>query len=77
MTLSVGQRVMVLPLGPGTILGFEIFVDNGKRSAITETDDGAGRVLIQLDVPGKWTLASETQPHPYIYRSELQDLNES
>lgn len=77
MPLTVGQRVMVVPLGPGTILGFEIFVDNGNRSALTDVDDGTGRVLVQLDVPGKWTLSSESQPHPYIYRSQLQYLNET
>lgn len=68
---SVGQRVETHKFGWGTVLGFEGFTPNGKHSFVTKLDNGESRVLVELDAPENWLLASESQPHPYMLRSDF------
>ena len=78
--LTKGQRVMT-PLGAATVLGFEQFGSGiqGDRnyvpSSIIDTDN-SGRVAVTLDEPDNW-LFSKKGAIPYIFRSQIQDINES
>jgi hypothetical protein len=74
-TSNKGQRVQT-PLGPGTILGFESFNARGFSNPLSDSDTG-GRAQVQLDTPGNWLAATEAQPHPYMFRSQLQEINET
>lgn len=69
--MIVGQRVMTKKFGAGTVVGFEGFTPNGKHSFVSGHDNGYSRVLVQLDAPENWLLASESQPHPYMLRSDF------
>jgi hypothetical protein len=63
------------------VLVFEVFGAGIKGDhnyvpcSLTDTDNG-GRVYCQLDEPANWLLASEDQPHPYMFRSQLSELKE-
>lgn len=69
------QRVMTKPFGAGTVLGFEHFSSDGKKSFVGERTHelASSRVVVQLDKPELWMLASESQPHPYMMRSDFVD----
>lgn len=70
-----GQRVMTKPFGPGTVVGFEHFSSDGKKSFIGERTHelSSSRVVVQLDKPELWMLSSESHPHPYMLRSDFVD----
>ena len=72
-TLFVGQRVQS-KLGPATIIGFEHF-DDGKTSLIVDTET-AHRIQVRLDTPENWLL-HETGGNPFMWRSDLGELNET
>lgn len=69
--MIVGQRVMTKKFGAGTVVGFEGFTPNGKHSFVSDHDNGHSRILVKLDAPENWLLASESQPHPYMLRSDF------
>lgn len=73
-TLTVGSRVMT-PLGAATVLGFETFNAKGFSAPLSNTDNG-GRVAVTLDEPDNW-LFSKKGAIPYIFRSQLTELNET
>lgn len=76
MTFHKNQRVMTR-FGPGTILAFEVFDGKGWPVPPVDTDPENGyRVLVKLDQSDNWRGGSVAQPHPYIYRRELQALKE-
>ena len=72
--LRVGQRVMT-PLDAGIILGFESFTPQGKQGPTSDADNG-NRAIVQLDKPENW-LATPGTPHPYMFRSDITEINET
>lgn len=71
--LKKGQRVETVPFGMGEIIGFEDIADNLSRVDIVDDDPGKdSRVIVKLDNPAAWILASEKQPHPYMMRSDIK-----
>jgi len=71
--LKKGQRVETVPFGMGEIVGFEHIADNLSRVDIVDDDPGKdSRVIVKLDNPAAWILASEKQPHPYMMRSDIK-----
>ena len=75
MNLKVGQRVQT-KMGWGTVLGFEIFINNGCNSGISfeekpEDEVDNRRFILELDNPLRWGLASEAQAHPYMSYSDI------
>lgn len=63
------QRVET-PHGPGVIVGFELFGKGGQSLPPVKSDAG-GRVIVALDNPAAWPCATEANPNPYFFRSEL------
>ena len=75
--LKIGQRVST-KLGDGEVLGFEIFFDNGRKSAISYSSFPEGqvdtrRILVKLDNPSNWILSSEKQLHPYMMYLDIKE----
>ena len=75
MVLLKGRRVMTC-MGPGTILGFEVFDAKGWPMDLVEVYPFCpSRIVVQLDDPSKWSLTPLT-PNPYFNRSEISELKE-
>jgi hypothetical protein len=73
--MIVGQRVLLKKFGWGTILGFEAIlkINDVVASRAIETGRPDDRILVQLDDPTLWCLASESQPHPWMLHSDVLD----
>ena len=61
-------------LGPGTILGFERFTRDGKKSYLVDEDIGSNRICCRLDTPENWLLHKDGGD-PYFVRSDLSELH--
>lgn len=56
--------------GRGRVLGFEFFIDDGKRSEIIPiTTNSKGRVAVELFPGNTWAFKDQTVA--YFYRKEL------
>lgn len=72
------QRVMT-PLGPGTVIGFEGFINNGMNGVVYDTEAGIPtcRVVVRLDDPSAWLFHKPEDPKdPYMFRSDLTELKD-
>lgn len=71
--LKKGQRVLLKKFGWGTVLGFERFSSDGRKSFVGEQDHelSNSRVLVELDEPELWIGATKDHPHPYMMRSDI------
>ena len=68
---KVGMRVIDKNLGPGSIVGFEHFINNGMNGIVTATDNEDGRIVVKLDHPENW--AFKDCGDPFCFRHDLTE----
>lgn len=73
--LRLGDRVYTV-FGMGTVVCFE---DHDIRARhihhwLVSSFGGNGRVVVALDNPKAWILASATNPHPYLCKSDIHSV---
>lgn len=68
--MKLGDRVKTKSFGEGTVVGFEKFTGAGN-SYISSAQGVRDRVLVALDNPKAWSLASPKQPHPWMTGSDF------
>ena len=74
-TLRLGDRVETT-FGLGTIVCFE---DHGLHRKnhklwISSSFSGDGRIVVALDNPENWFSRTSTNPHPYMFPSDIKKI---
>ena len=74
-SLRLGDRVETV-LGIATIVAFETTLSKYvlKLSSSPISADWYIRIVVALDEPKNWILASEKNPHPYMYESDIMRI---
>jgi len=70
--MRMNDRVKT-PHGPGTVIGFECFTEEGKYAGTTRVPSNpSSRVVVELDQPENW--AGHAHGYPHYWRSELKKV---
>jgi hypothetical protein len=71
-TLRLGDRLKTI-FGDGTIVCFEDHTMHRRNVKMwySSSFSGDGRIVVALDNPANWILSSSTNPHPYMFKSDI------
>jgi len=73
--LRLGDRVDTI-FGMGTVVCFEDHDVHARHvhQWLVSSFGGNGRIVVALDNPKAWSLASAANPHPYLYKSDIHSV---